>query len=68
MTEAIAKQNINIRQIEAGTEDSGRGLIEVMVEVRDRKHFEKLRQSICALPGVLEVDRLMSPVQSSEPN
>ncbi len=57
LTEVMAKHNSNIRQIEAETIESGRGLIEVVVEVQNRKHLERLRQSIRALPGVFEVGR-----------
>jgi GTP pyrophosphokinase len=61
LTEVMAKHNSNIRQFEAGTEESGRGLIEVVVEVDNRRHLEKLRQSIRSLPGVLEVGRRLGP-------
>ena len=61
LTEVMAKHNSNIRQIEAETIESGRGLIEVVVEVQNRKHLERLRQSIRALPGVFEVGRRRGP-------
>jgi len=61
LTEVMAKHNSNIRQFEAGTVESGRGLIEVVVEVQNRKHLERLRQSIRAVPGVLEVGRRRGP-------
>ena len=57
LTEVMAKLNSNIRQIEAETIESGRGLIEVVVEVQNRKHLERLRQGIRAVPGVFEVGR-----------
>ncbi len=59
LTEVMAKLDSNIRQIEAGTIETGRGLIEVVVEVRNRKHLERLRRGIEAIPGVFEVDRRM---------
>ena len=59
LTEAIAKLESNIRQFEAQTLETRRGLIEVTVEVRDRAHLEKLRQVIRAVPGVLNVERRM---------
>ncbi len=65
LTEAIAKHNSNIRQFEAAT-DTGRGLIEVVVEVRNRKHLEKLRQSLRAVSGVLGVDRRMAGVEPGQ--
>jgi GTP pyrophosphokinase len=61
LTEVMAKHNSNIRQIEAETIETGRGLIEVVVEVQNRKHLERLRQSIRALPGVFEVGRRRGP-------
>jgi GTP pyrophosphokinase len=67
LTEAIARHHSNIRHIEAETEESGRGLIEVMVEVRDRRHLEKLHESLQALPGVLNVDRRMASGADSKP-
>ena len=66
LTEAIAKHHCNIRHIEADTEDSGRGLIEVMIEVRDRRHLQKLHESLQALPGVLHVDRRMASVSGAD--
>jgi len=60
LTEAIAKLDTNIRQIEADTERPGRGNIEVVVEVRNRTHLDRIRQALRALPGVLEVNRRMT--------
>lgn len=60
LTEAIAKLDTNIRQIEADTERPGRGDIEVVVEVRNRGHLDRVRQAVRALPGVLEVNRRMT--------
>jgi guanosine-3',5'-bis(diphosphate) 3'-pyrophosphohydrolase len=61
LTEVMAKHNSNIRQFEAETVESGRGLIEVVVEVENRKHLERLRQGIRAVPGVYEVGRRRGP-------
>jgi len=60
LTDAIAKLETNIRQIEADTDRPGRGNIEVVVEVKNRGHLEKVRKALGALPGVLEVSRRMS--------
>jgi len=57
LTEVIAKESSNIRQFEAEAVEPGRGLIEVVVEVRNRKHLNRLRQSIGRLSGVLRVAR-----------
>jgi GTP pyrophosphokinase len=60
LTEAIAKLDTNIRQIEADTERPGRGNIEVVVEVRNRSHLDRIRRALGGLPGVLEVARRMT--------
>ena len=59
LTETIAKLDSNITQIDADTLETGRGEIEVVVELRDVKQLEKLRRGIQAVPGVLRVDRRM---------
>ena len=61
LTEVMAKHSSNIRHFEAETRDSGRGLIEVIVEVENRKQLERLSQSIRAVPGVIEVARRPGP-------
>ncbi len=59
LTETMTKLGSNIRQIHASTLQPGKGLIDVVVEVRDRKHFERLNHAIQGLPGVFEVTRRM---------
>jgi GTP pyrophosphokinase len=59
LTDVIARLDSNIRQIEAETGETGRGLITVVVELKNRRHLNKLRQSIRAVAGVLQVDRRM---------
>jgi len=60
LTEAIARLETNIRQIEADTDRPGRGNIEIVVEVANRAHLERIRQALRGLPGVLEVSRRMA--------
>ena len=60
LTEVVAKQEGNIKQIEADTFETGRGVIEIVVEVRDRKHLDRLRRKINSIEGVLQVDRAMA--------
>jgi GTP pyrophosphokinase len=60
LTEVIAKAGSNIRQIEADTSRPGRGRIEVVVEVRDRRHLDEIRRNLRSLTGVLEVERRMA--------
>ena len=59
LTEAIAKFDGNIRSFEAETVETGRGQITVLVEVRDRKQLERLRQGLRSVSGVLDVRRPM---------
>jgi GTP pyrophosphokinase len=66
LTEVIAKYDTNIRQIEAETE-VGRGSIEIVMEVRNRKQLEKLRHAIGQVPGVLEARRRTGPVRLGGP-
>jgi GTP pyrophosphokinase len=60
LTDAIARLDTNIRQIEADTDRPGRGNIVVVVDVRDRTHLERVRQALRDLPGVLDVNRKMT--------
>jgi GTP pyrophosphokinase len=60
LADAIASQESNISQMEAETPGNGRGLIDVTVQVRDRKHLERILNRLRGLPGVLRVDRRMS--------
>jgi guanosine-3',5'-bis(diphosphate) 3'-pyrophosphohydrolase len=60
LTDAIARLDTNIRQIEADTDRPGRGNIVVVVDVRDRAHLERVRQALRDLPGVLDVNRKMT--------
>ena len=60
LTEAIARLDTNIRQIDADTDRPGRGNIEVVIEVSNRSHLERIRQAIRNLPGVIEVTRRMA--------
>ena len=57
LTEVIAKESSNIRQFEADTTETGRGVIGVVVEVRNRKHLERLCRAIDAIRGVRQVSR-----------
>jgi GTP pyrophosphokinase len=60
LAEAIAGQESNITHLEADTRaETGRGTIQVVVQVRNRRHLEKLVRRIQAVSGVLRVDRRM---------
>lgn len=53
---SIANLKTNIRHIEARTAD-GRGMIDLIVEIADLKHLEKVIRSISSIEGVLHVER-----------
>lgn len=57
LTEALSKHGGNIRHFEAETLEVGGGLIEVVVEVSDRKQLEKLQHELRAVKGVRSVSR-----------
>lgn len=59
LTEVIARESSNIRQFEAAAVDH-EGQIDVVVEVKNRKHLERLSHAIGQVKGVLRVDRRMS--------
>ncbi|MCH9649868.1 MAG: bifunctional (p)ppGpp synthetase/guanosine-3',5'-bis(diphosphate) 3'-pyrophosphohydrolase [Deltaproteobacteria bacterium] len=59
LTEVIAKVDSNITQLEAGTRDPGLGLIDVEVQVKDRRHLEKILAGIRTIPGLIRVERRM---------
>jgi GTP pyrophosphokinase len=57
LTEVIAKFDSNIRHFEAESMETGRGLVEVVVEVSHRKQLERLQHGLQALEGVLRISR-----------
>ncbi|MEM7050496.1 MAG: bifunctional (p)ppGpp synthetase/guanosine-3',5'-bis(diphosphate) 3'-pyrophosphohydrolase [Acidobacteriota bacterium] len=60
LAEAIAGQESNITHLQAETEEMGKGIISVVVQVRDSKHLDKIVRRIRGLAGVRTVDRRMS--------
>ncbi len=66
LTEVIARESSNIRQFEAETVETGHGHIDVVVEVKNRRHLERLRKAIYTVRGVLEVTRRRSGWTASE--
>ena len=57
VTEAIAKQGSNIRHIESHSRGAGEAAIDVVVDVRNRKHLNRLQDSLENLSPVREVKR-----------
>jgi GTP pyrophosphokinase len=57
----LSNENTNIRNLEARTEsEHDRALIEMTVDVRDKKQLEKLVASMRRISGVRDVERLLS--------
>jgi guanosine-3',5'-bis(diphosphate) 3'-pyrophosphohydrolase len=60
VTAAISDVHSNIQNIEARTGDS-RALIDVVLDIVDVQHLEKIISSLRKIDGVIEVDRVMHP-------
>ena len=60
ITNAIADIKTGIRNASARVSSNDKGLIEVTVEVYDKKHLDKVITSIEQVPGVISVERINS--------
>ena len=60
ITNAIADIKTGIRNATAQISDNDKGLIEVTVEVYDKKHLDKVVSSIQQVSGVISVERVNS--------
>ena len=62
LTSILSTENTNIRSLEARTDvESGDGaIIEMTVEVRDKKQLEKLALAMRRISGVRDVERLLN--------
>ncbi|QYO66440.1 RelA/SpoT family protein [Leptolyngbya sp. 7M] len=58
ITNAIAEIKTGIRDAKANVSRDDRGLIEVTVEVFDKKHLDRVLSSIQQVPGVIDVERI----------
>lgn len=58
ITSAIADIKTGIRGANARVSNDERGFIEVMVEVFDKKHLDRVMSSVKKVPGVIDVERL----------
>lgn len=58
ITNAIAEIKTGIRDARANVSRDGRGMIEVTVEVFDKKHLDRVLGAIQQIPGVIAVERL----------
>ncbi len=58
ITNAISNIKTNIRDAKARVSNRDEGLIEVTVEVHDKRHLDKVMTSVRNVPGVVEVERV----------
>jgi GTP pyrophosphokinase len=58
ITNAIAEIKTGIRDARANVSRDGRGLIEVTIEVHDKKHLDRVITAIEHVPGVIAVERM----------
>ncbi len=60
ITNAIAEIKTGIRDARAEISKNDRGLIEVTIEVFDKKHLDRVITSVEQVPGVIAVERVNS--------
>ncbi|HTA41701.1 MAG TPA: bifunctional (p)ppGpp synthetase/guanosine-3',5'-bis(diphosphate) 3'-pyrophosphohydrolase [Bryobacteraceae bacterium] len=63
LTSVLSDENTNVRSLEAKTEGNGyhdTALIEMTVDVRDKKQLEKLCSAMRRISGVRDVERLVN--------
>jgi len=61
LTSVLSNENANIRSLEAKTETETAGaLVEMTVDVRDKKHLEKVVATMRRISGVRDVERLQN--------
>ena len=58
ITNAIAEIKTGIRDARASVSKDNRGLIEVTIEVFDKKHLDRVITSVEQVPGVIDVERI----------
>ena len=59
VTGAIANVNVNMRKVEASTNEDQRGRISVTMDITDLKHLQRVSKVVRAVPGVVDVERVM---------
>jgi guanosine-3',5'-bis(diphosphate) 3'-pyrophosphohydrolase len=63
LTSVLSDENTNVRSLEAKTDVNGSGdgaLVEMTVDVRDKKQLEKLCSAMRRISGVRDVERLVN--------
>ncbi len=61
LTSVFSDENTNIRSLEAKTDlDQGGGIVEMTVDVKDKKQLEKLVSAMRRISGVRDVERMFN--------
>ena len=60
----ISNLKTNIRQMESRTAD-GQAITELVLEIEDLKHLERVRRSLASVDGVMKVDLGGRPRQAT---
>jgi GTP pyrophosphokinase len=60
LTQILFDDNVNIRSVEAHADEKNfdSALVEMTIEVRDKKQLERLVQAMRRVPGVRDVERV----------
>ena len=64
VTSRISDTKINIRKVEATAHEDQHGHISVTMDIRDLKHLQRLIKVVRAVPGVLNVERVLRQQQA----
>ena len=59
VTSRIAETRIDIRKVEASAHEDQHGHISVTMDIKDLKHLQKAIKVVRAVPGVLNVERVL---------
>ena len=59
VTGAIADVNINVRKVEASTNEDQHGRISITMDISDLKHLQRVSKVVRAVPGVVDVERVV---------
>ena len=59
VTAGIASVNVNMKKVEAAANDERHGRISATLDINDLKHLQRLIKVVRAVPGVLDVERVV---------
>ena len=59
VTSGIASVNVNMKKVEASANDNQHGRISAMLDINDLKHLQRVIKVVRAVPGVLDVERVV---------